>query len=62
MPEIYECLFGLAQLFKCFSNNDKKFEQELDAYEAKTLDEMAQIRLNLFKDYGYKSEFERAFQ
>ncbi len=62
MPEIYECLFGLAQLFRCFSNDDKKFEKELNAYEEQTLDQMAQIRLNLYKDYGYSSDFERAFK
>ena len=61
MPEIYECLFGLAQLFRFVSRADKKLDQELKAYEAQTLDEMEQIRLNLYKDFGYHSEFSNAF-
>ena len=62
MPEIYECLFGIAQLFRCFSSEDKKLERDLNAYEEQTLDEMARIRLNLYKDFGYKSEFDKVFE
>ena len=61
MPEIYECLFGLAQLFRFFSKADKELEKELNNYESKTFDKMEQIRLNLYKDFGYHSEFSKAF-
>lgn len=61
MPEIYECFYGLAQLSKLFSSEDRTFLKELKEFEQKTELEMAENRLKLFTDYGYTSEFDHAY-
>ena len=58
MPEIYECFFGLAQLAKLFTLEDKSFLKEFEAFEERTEQEMAQNRIKLYTDYGYTSEIE----
>lgn len=60
MPEISFCLFDLKQLFKLFPKVDREFESKIDEYERKTQEDMAQIRLNLYSDFGYESEFDKA--
>ena len=49
MPEISLCLFDLKQLLKLFPKQDKELRRKI-------LD--SENRLNLFKDFGYQSEFD----
>ena len=53
MPEIYECIYGLAQLLRLLPKEDKKFEKELNDYECQTFDDMENNRVKLFQEFGY---------
>lgn len=55
MPEISLCLFDLKQLLKLFPKQDKDLRQKIIDYEQKTQENMAENRLNLFKDFGYSN-------
>ena len=61
MPEIYECFYGLAQLTRLFTSEDKSFLEALKEFERKSEIEMAQNRLKLYTDYGYTSEFQEMY-
>lgn len=56
MPEINVFLFDLYYLFKLFPFADEDLTQDLEDYECKTQEEMAQIRVNLFSEFGYKKD------
>ena len=61
MPEIYECFYGLAELTKFFTQEDKTFLKKLQEFEEKTEEEMAKNRLKLYTDYGYTNEFDQVY-
>ena len=58
MPEISLCLFDLKQLLRLFPKQDKELRRKILDYEQKDQENMAENRLNLFKDFGYQSEFD----
>ena len=58
MPEISLCLFDLKQLLRLFPKQDKELRRKILDYEQKAQENMAENRLNLFKDCGYQSEFD----
>ena len=58
MPEISLCLFDLKQLLRLFPKQDKELRRKILDYEQKAQENMAENRLNLFKDFGYQSEFD----
>ena len=58
MPEISLCLFDLKQLLRLFPKQDKEVRRKILDYEQKAQENMAENRLNLFKDFGYQSEFD----
>lgn len=61
MPEISMFLFDLKQLFKLFPKEDKELQRKIHEYEQQTQADMAQNRLNLFSEFGYESEFDKAY-
>ena len=58
MPEISLCLFDLKQLLRLFPKQDKELRRKILDYEQKAQENMAENRLNLFKDFGYQGEFD----
>ncbi len=60
MPEISFFFFDLEHLLKLFPKNDKNLQENLSEYEYKIQENMMQIRMNLFSEYGYKAEFNKA--
>lgn len=56
MPEINVCLFDLYYLFKLFPFADNDLNKDLKEYEHNTQEEMAQIRINLFSEFGYEKD------
>ncbi len=61
MPEIYEMFFGLSELFRFFPLQDSTVNEQIAEYETELAQKMAQNRIRLFGDYGYDSEFEKAY-
>lgn len=59
MPEISFCLFDLKQLFKLFPKQDRELKKQIEEYERKTQEDMAENRVKLFSQYGYESEFDK---
>ncbi len=59
MPEISFCLFDLKQLFKLFPKQDRELEHQIEEYERKAYECMAENRVKLFSQYGYQSEFDK---
>lgn len=49
MPEISLFLFDLEQLFKLFPKEDKDLNEKFLEYEINAFEQMAKIRVNLFK-------------
>ena len=60
MPEISFCLFDLGKLFELLQKENKELKAKIAEYETNAQEEMAQNRMKLFSDYGYKSEFDAA--
>lgn len=60
MPELNVMMFDLYYLFKIFPHEDKEFNEALAEYERNTNDEMYQIRLNLFSEFGYEAKPNKA--
>lgn len=60
MPEISLCLFDLKQILKLFPKEDRTLREKILEYEQKAREDMAYNRWNLFKDFGYQSEFDAA--
>jgi len=60
MPELDVMMFDLYYLFKLFPPEDKEFNKALEEYERNTDYEMYQIRLNLFSEFEYKNETNKA--
>jgi hypothetical protein len=58
MPEISLFLFDLEQLFKLFPKQDGQLKDKIQEYEQKTQEDMAEIRIKLFSEFGYKNEFD----
>lgn len=58
MPEISLFLFDLEQLFKLFPREDKQLKDKILEYEQQTQETMAENRIKLFSEHGYKSEFD----
>ncbi|MBE7713612.1 MAG: hypothetical protein E7Z87_07700 [Cyanobacteria bacterium SIG26] len=56
MPEINVCLFDLYYLFKLFPFWENDLDQDIEDYETKTQEDMAQIRVNLFSEFGYEKD------
>ncbi len=56
MPELDVMMLDLYYLFKLFPPADKEFDETLAEYEKNTNDEMYQIRLNLFSEFGYENK------
>lgn len=56
MPEINVFLFDLYYLFKLFPFWENDLDQDIEDYETKTQEDMAQIRVNLFSEFGYKQD------
>ena len=56
MPEINVCLFDLYYLFKLFPFGENDLDQDIEDYETKTQEDMAQIRVNLFSEFGYEQD------
>ncbi len=61
MPEISMFLFDLNMLFKLFPKEDREFKQKIEEYEQQTQVDMAQNRIKLFSEFGYESEFDKAY-
>ena len=61
MPEISMFLFDLNMLFKLFPKEDKEFRQKIEEYEQQAQVDMAQNRIKLFSEFGYESEFDKAY-
>ena len=61
MPEISMFLFDLNMLFKLFPKEDRVFKQKIEEYEQQTQVDMAQNRIKLFSEFGYESEFDKAY-
>ena len=53
MPEIFECFFNLGELLRLIPTENINMDREIQEYENKTLDDMAQNRIKLFEQYGY---------
>ncbi len=60
MPEISFCLFDLGKLFELLPKENKELKAKIAEYETNAQEAMAQNRVKLFSDYGYKSEFDAA--
>ena len=58
MPEISLFFFDLEQLFKLFPKEDRQLKDKILEYEQKTHEDMAENRIKLFSEFGYKSEFD----
>ena len=54
-------LFDLNMLFKLFPKEDREFKQKIEEYEQQTQVDMAQNRIKLFSEFGYESEFDKAY-
>ncbi|MGN0031299.1 MAG: hypothetical protein ACI37Q_05020 [Candidatus Gastranaerophilaceae bacterium] len=61
MPEISMFLFDLNMLFKLFPKEDREFRQKIEEYEQQAQVDMAQNRIKLFSEFGYESEFDKAY-
>lgn len=55
MPEISFFFFDLEQLCKLFPKCDNNQYKELEKYENEAQENMVQIRMNLFSEFGYGS-------
>lgn len=61
MPEIYAMFFNLSELLKFMPKEDNELNEKIEEYEAKIALDMAENRIRLFSEYGYDSEFEKAY-
>ena len=61
MPEIYEMIINFSELFKLLPHQDTDIKEEINRYEAQLERDMAENRIRLFGEYGYNSEFEKAY-
>lgn len=61
MPEIYEMIFNISELFRFLPKEDNEFTQQIEHYESQLERDMAQNRVRLFGDYGYESDFEKTY-
>lgn len=59
MPEIDFFLFDLEHLLKLFSGSNNNLQQDVADYECETHKNMIQIRMNLFSEFGYKSDLDK---
>lgn len=53
MPEISFFFFDLEQLFKLFPKCDTSQDKGVTEYENEAQENMVQIRMNLFSEFGY---------
>jgi hypothetical protein len=53
MPEIFECFTNLCELLRFIPLENNDTDREIQEYEHKTLNDMAQNRIKLFGQYGY---------
>lgn len=60
MPEISFFIFDLEHLFKLLPKSDGASSQNISEYEYKAQENMIQIRMNLFSEFGYKADFDKA--
>ena len=61
MPEIYEMFINLSELFRLIPRPDTELDEQISKYENELEKNMSENRLRLFSEYGYNSEFEKAY-